>query len=183
LDRLCIPASVTAIHDRAFEASGIRSIEIEEGSVSFRVVNELLVDLRIISLVWVIGSPESIVIPSWIEALGPFCCASNEGVRAVEFESGSNVRSIGEFAFAGCESLEAICIPSSVEVLAKSCFRCCLGLRTVTFGSDSKLRRIEDGVFYCCQSLEVVSVPGSVEFIGRQYGCSVSLPSPQSRSG
>jgi hypothetical protein len=42
---------------------------------------------------------------------------------------------------------------------------------------------IEEDAFFCSRSLKLVSVPASVEFIGRQLGCSVSLPSPQSHSG
>jgi hypothetical protein len=58
----CIPASVTAIHDLVFHGGGISSIEIEEGSVSFRVEHNLLVDFGLRSLVWVIGCPESIMV-------------------------------------------------------------------------------------------------------------------------
>jgi hypothetical protein len=51
---LSIPAPVTAIDLTALEGSGIQSIVIEDGSVSFRVANEFLVDFDIRSLVWVI---------------------------------------------------------------------------------------------------------------------------------
>jgi hypothetical protein len=64
-----------------------RWIDIEDGSDSFRVVNELLVDFEVRSLVLVIGSPESIEIPCSIEKLRPFCCYSKKRLRTVEFES------------------------------------------------------------------------------------------------
>jgi hypothetical protein len=70
LNRLFLPASVTTICENAFGCTRIKSIEIEEESVSFRVVNELLVDFEVRSLVWVIGSPESIRIPSSVEDFG-----------------------------------------------------------------------------------------------------------------
>jgi hypothetical protein len=183
LDWFSIPASVTEMDGSAFTGSRIRSVGIEEGSTSFRVVNELLVDFEVRSLVLAIGSPESIVIPSTIETLGQFCFCWNDELRTVEFESDSILRSIGHSAFLGCKSLESICIPSSVEVLPEGCFENCWGLRTVTFGADSELRAIEETAFCDCRSLEFVSVPASVEFIGRQLGCSASLPSPQSHWG
>jgi hypothetical protein len=173
---LSIPASVTAIQERAFGGSGIRSIAIEGGSVSFRVVNEFLVDFEVRSLVWVIGSPESIEIPSSIEELRPFCCCRKTGLRTVEFESISNLRSIGKAAFSVCTSLESIWIPSLVEVLPGSCFFSCSGLRTVTFGVESKLRLIEGHAFCQCRSLQSVSVPASVEVIGEQPVTFVSGP-------
>jgi hypothetical protein len=177
LNPFSIPASVTAIHDRAFLGSGIRSIEIEEGPVSFRVVNELLVAFEVRSLVWVIGSPESIVIPSSIEEIGPCSCAWQDGLGSVQFESDSSLRSLGQSSFACCQSLESICIPSSVEVLRECCFSSCSGLRTVKFEPESRLRVIEHDAFRSCGSLQLVSVPASVEVIGPQEGCSVSLPS------
>jgi hypothetical protein len=165
LSRLVIPASVTAIADSVFKGSGISSIEIEDGSISFRVENEFLVDFEFRSLVWVIGSPESIEIPSSIEELRPFCCSLNETLMHVEFESDSTVRSIGQCAFAFCAWLESICIPSSVEVVPEGCFEYCQSLETVTFGSESRLRLIERDAFECCGSLGSVSVPASVEVI------------------
>jgi hypothetical protein len=168
LDRLSIPASVTAIHDPAFGSSGISWIGIEEGSVSFRVVNEFLVDFEVRSLVWVIESPEASVIPSSIEDLRPYCCVSKDNLKTVVFESDSNLRSIGRSAFAECESLESICIPSSIERLPTFCFWSCFNLGTVTFGPESKLRVIEWAAFGHCESLQLVSVPASVEVIGEQ---------------
>jgi hypothetical protein len=174
LNRFLIPASVTAIDDFAFGGSGIRSIDIEDGSISFRVLNEFLVDFEVRSLVWVIGSPESIQIPSSIEELRPSCCRGNLRLRTVEFESDSTIRWIPQHAFSACPSLESICLPSSVEVLRGGCFRSCHGLRTVTFGAESKLRLIEGAAFERCRSVELVSVPAEVEVIVRPPIISVS---------
>jgi hypothetical protein len=161
LTRLFIPASVTVIAESVFTGSGIESLEIEDGSVSFRVVNEFLVDFEVRSLVWVIGSPESIEIPSSIEYLRPSCCRSKTRLIHVEFESNSHLLSIGEFAFAFCDSLKSVFIPSSVEVLRQRCFSCCWRLGTVRFAAESKLRLIERDAFE--GSVELVSVPASAE--------------------
>jgi hypothetical protein len=163
LNRLCIPASVTSIHDPVFNGTGIRWIEIEEGSLSFGVREGLLVDFDVRSLVWVIGSPESIVIPSSIEELRPFCCSYQNKLRTVEFESDRNLRSIGESAFHGCRSLESICIPCSVEFLCKGCFDYCWSLQTVRFDADSRLSLIEQGAFGNSLSVTLIDVPVSAE--------------------
>jgi hypothetical protein len=167
-----IPASVTAMDGSAFMRSGISSIEVEAGSVSFRVLNDLLVDFEGRVLVWVIGSPEPPVIPSSIEQLGSGCCSRKE-VVTVEFERDSNLRSIGPSAFACCHALESIWIPSSVEVLYESCFQDCPRLRMVTFGPESKLRLIEREAFRWCQSLSFVGVPASAEVIDPPEGIRV----------
>jgi hypothetical protein len=165
LNRFLIPASVTAIDESAFWGSRIGSIGIEEGSISFRVLNEFLVDFEVRSLVLVIGSPESIQIPSSIEELRPDCCGWKCQLRTVGFEFDSNPRSIGEFAFVGCEQLESLFIPSSVEVLGKCCFTTCSSLRTVTFGAESKLRVIEGKALEGSPSVKLDSVPASAEVV------------------
>jgi hypothetical protein len=174
LNWLLIPAWVTAIGGSAFESRGLRSIGIEEGSESFRVVNEFLINFAGSSLIWVIGSPESIRIRASVEELRSFCCSRKERLRTVEFESDSSLRSIGRFAFAHCQLLASIRIPSSVEVLSEYCFLGCGGLRTVTFGSESRLRLIELGAFHQCRSLKSVSVPALVEVIGQRPVISVA---------
>jgi hypothetical protein len=166
LTRFVIPASVREIDASAFAGGGIRSVVTEEGSLSFRVRNGFLVDFEGRSLVRAMGCPESILIPSWIEELGPSCCAWSEGLRTVAFESDLNPRSIGQFAFRGCGSLESVHIPSSVEVLGTACFWYCLSLRTVTFSPESKLRLIEGSAFSDCRSLESIRIPSSVEVLG-----------------
>jgi hypothetical protein len=174
LNRLCIPASVRAIHDLVFMASGLGSIGLEEGSISFRVLNDLSVDFDVRALLYVIDSAESIFIPSPIEELRQFCRCYKMGLSNLEFESDSHLRSIGESAFRSCESLESICIPSSVGVLQNCCFSACSNLRTVTFDRESNLRSIGECAFRCCGSLESICIPSSVEFLRK--GCFESCP-------
>jgi hypothetical protein len=137
-------SSVRAIRSGAFNDSGIRSIAIGQGSVSFSVRNKFLLDFDGRSLVWVIGQPESIVIPSSIEKLRPSCCASKTALRIVEFESNSNLRSIGSWAFYLCPSLS-----------------------TIKFEPGSRLSRIESGAFADCPSLSSVWIPSSIEVMER----------------
>jgi hypothetical protein len=172
---LFLPASLASIAPSAFEMSGLDSIGVEDGSVSFRVLEHLLVDFEVRSLLWVIGSPESILIPASVEEICDRCSCWNGELQTVEFEPNSKLRSIGRGAFHMCDSLEAIDIPSSVEVLRERCFMLCSSLRTVTFGEGSKLREIEFGAFDHCQSLESVSAPPSVEGIVREAVDSRSL--------
>jgi hypothetical protein len=171
---LFVPPSVETIDGEAFEGSGIESIWIPANSVSFTVWDEFLVDFGDNSLVWVMGSPERIVIPASIEELRPFCCNAKRTLRTVEFESDSTLRSIGPISFASCGSLESIYIPSSVDVVGESCFSSCSSLRMVTFGVESKLRKIEKHAFGRCRSLESICIPSSVEVVCESCFCSCS---------
>jgi hypothetical protein len=166
-----IPASVTTIEPLALPVGGTISIAVEEGSVSFRVVNQLVVGFDVRSLLCVIGFPESIVIPSSIEELRESCCAFNERLKSVEFEPASKLRSIGREAFRGCKSLESISIPPSVEVLRVGCFLFCSALQAVTFGAGSQLRIIEKDLFDPNALLKLVSVPASAKVVLPTDGC------------
>jgi hypothetical protein len=176
LHRLLIPASLTAMDAQGLTGSGISSIEIEPGSASFSVRNGFLLDFSGRSLLWVLGSPESILIPSCIEELRRFFCGNNEQLKTVRFESGSTLRFIQEFAFAYCESLESICIPSSVEVLQRRPFGRRPSVGMITFAPESKLRVIEKRAFHHFPPGRFVSVPASVRVIGRYLLSSVSRP-------
>jgi hypothetical protein len=139
LQRLVIPASVTEIDVHAFDRCKVRQLEIEEGSVSFKVQDQFLVDFAGDSILWVVGSPESIRIPFSVHYLSPHCCAWKTTLRTVEFEPISHLWVIYQFAFLGCESLRSICIPTSVESLPADAFRGCTSLERVSFSLRSRL--------------------------------------------
>jgi hypothetical protein len=185
LDRLVIPASVRAIHAEAFVGSGISWMEIEEGSVSFKIRNEFLLDFKGRSLLWVFGFRKSIRIPCWIMQLGAYCCASKNGLKRIEFESDSNLRLIDAFAFCLCCRLKEVWIPPSVEVPREYCFHACSKFRKVTFGPGSRLGLIERYAFDRGKALRLVSVPALAQVIGPDQW-SYANPSwrgPQSRRG
>jgi hypothetical protein len=98
LSRLSVPASVTLIEQLSLQGSRSPSIgiEIEEGSISLGVPDELLVDFEVRSLVYryVVDSPQSIVIPSSIEELPPVCSFWEEKLRTVDYEPDSKLRLI-----------------------------------------------------------------------------------------
>ena len=61
------------------------------------------------------------------------------------------VRSIGEFAFHGCNSLTSVIIPNSVTSIGNHAFRDCRGLTSVAIGSG--VTNIGNYAFYGCTSL------------------------------
>jgi hypothetical protein len=87
----------------------------------------------------------------------------------VTFESGCNIRFLGEFAFAFCEWLRSICIPASVATIAASCFARCRYLLDLTFEVDGDLLVIREHAFQDCSSLRSIRIPASVERIDQ--GC------------
>ena len=100
-------------------------------------------------------------------------------VKAVRI--GSNVVSIGNYAFYYCYALESVTIPSDVTDIGQNAFNSCYSLKSVTIPSD--VTAIGQNVFGNCYALESVTIPSGVTSIGTYafYNCyqleSVTIPS------
>ena len=89
----------------------------------------------------------------------------NTRLESVTFETGSNLTSIGESAFASCYGITAITIPASVTSIGDSAFWN-TGLETVTFAPNTELKTIGQGAFSACTSLKDITIPKSVTSLG-----------------
>ena len=76
----------------------------------------------------------------------------------------SNVISIGDSAFYGCNSLSEIVIPSSVTSIGKGAFYCCDSLSEIVI--PFSVTSIGDWAFSSCDSLSEIVIPSSVTSIG-----------------
>ena len=83
-------------------------------------------------------------------------------VKKVKIERG--VTSIGEYAFAGCASLESIEIPDGVTSIGEYAFSVCSSLQSIEIPDE--ITSIEDGTFNYCSSLENIKIPAGVTSIG-----------------
>ena len=75
-----------------------------------------------------------------------------------------DVTSIGERAFAWCESLTSVTIPDSVTTIGYDAFCCCTSLICVTI--PDSVTAIGEQAFVSCRSLTSVTIPDSVTLIG-----------------
>ena len=93
---------------------------------------------------------------------------------------GSNVTSIGTYAFASCYSLTSISIPSSVTSIGTYAFYTCHSLTSITI--PSSIVSISSYMFRACNSLASAIIPSSVTSIGANafYYCysltSITIP-------
>ena len=90
--------------------------------------------------------------------------------------NGYAVTSIGDYAFALCESLTSITIPNSITSIGKAAFFCCTSLPSITI--PNSVTSIGEVAFQGCESLMSVVIPDSGVSIGMFAfsGCT-SLPS------
>ncbi len=93
--------------------------------------------------------------------------------KEVKFESGPELKTIGESAFSNWASLETISIPDSVETIDGNAFYYCEKLKEIKFGDGSALNQIGDGAFAMCTSLKSITLPKNLENIVTNsfFGC------------
>ena len=84
--------------------------------------------------------------------------------RIKKAEFGSNVTSIGNYAFDCCYTLESVTIPSGVTSIGDYAFDSCYILESVTIPSG--VTSIGNYAFQYCYALESVTIPSGVTSIG-----------------
>lgn len=181
LTTVAIPASVSSIGDRAFEACPLTAVTLEEGvthigEYAFRGCGYL----------------KGITIPGSVRSMGESAFENCSGLANLVIEEG--VTSIGKSAFSLCESLTVVTIPNGVTSIGEAAFSPCKKLSSVTipssvtdigaiaFAGCVSLTRVEipDGVtkiepatFEGCNKLVSVTIPKGVTSIGSNVfsGC------------
>ena len=106
---------------------------------------------------------------------------SNSSLVTVNFEKTSNIRSIGDYAFAACTALQTIEIPKSVEYLGEAAFSLCVGLtngltfeRTTGASFTTDIKVIRNFTFWTCLNMTSLELPDGILVIeGMQSGASM----------
>ena len=83
----------------------------------------------------------------------------------------NSVRTIGDSAFWGCDSLTSINIPNSVTIIEDHAFSGCYSLTSINI--PNSVTTIGEGAFKGCDSLTSINIPNSVTTIGKSAfgGC------------
>ena len=124
-----------------------------------------------------VDTPHEVVIPAELDGKAVVAISAeafyyHSNVKAIKLPD--TVKSIGDFAFAGCAMLESLTIPANVEEIGEGAFAECTAMETLTFASGSKLTEIPKSAFTKCTALTAVTIPASVKMVGTGafLGCS-----------
>lgn len=106
-------------------------------------------------------SVKDIIIPDYVTAIADYAFMVTS-VKSLQFADGSTCKSIGEYAFQGCEELVAAEIPASIEEIGMCAFYMCTSLQTLEFAENSKLERITSGTLNDCYALKSLRLPSGI---------------------
>ena len=81
-----------------------------------------------------------------------------------EFKYFTGLKSVENYAFNWCTSLQSINIPDSVTSIGREAFNWCDSLQFVNIPDSVTI--IGEGAFWCCKSLQSINIPNSVTSIG-----------------
>ena len=164
---ICIPSSITEIHNYAFgDTLVFDNIEFE----SFEHLNSL-----------------KFVYPEY----SPFYHFNHlyiAGKEVVDFVIPDGTTAISSYVFAGCKSLRSVVIPNSVTSIATGAFKDCINLKSYTLSSEinaipsqvfsgcgftsinisDNLIEIEEGAFSNCRQLQFIKMGRNLRRIGMQ---------------
>ncbi len=170
LTSVTIPNSVTTIGGNAFY--GCSSLKEFKGKFVADNGRCLIKDSTFIA--YAAASGTTYTLPDSVTSIGNYAFAYCDSLTSVTIPD--SVTTIGDDAFYKCRSLTSVTIPDSVTTIGERAFGGCISLTSVTI--PDSVTTIGDIAFYGCSSLTSVTIPDSVTTIGNRAfrGC-ISLTS------
>lgn len=169
LKQIAIPSSVKQLKDGWLgQRWSPIEVTISPGNKFYKYINNSIIvgksDLNSDEfdvVVYALFEIQKAIIPSSIKYIDSFAFFNCQILEKVEFQSDSNLISIGESAF--CWTIiDSIIIPKSYKLIKKSAFDSCRKLTSVHFHPDSKLVSIPSKMFNDA-SINSLTIPKNIQ--------------------
>ena len=160
LKSIKLPKSLENI-DGAFlkYCSNLSAIEIENGSSTYVVSRNCIVDTRSRTVIQGCNSSELLGGENGILSIGIRAFEGSSIEVTTDFLPDS-LQSIGNYAFSHCNNVRQIKIPSGVTSIPTQCFEYCYNLTNIEFHDNVK--QLGTYLFWGCSSLNNVKLPAAL---------------------
>lgn len=99
-----------------------------------------------------------------VSSIGEGAFAGCESLQSVTFPKNAELTSVGSYAFAECTSLKEVVLPNTVTEIPVGMFAYCTSLESVTFGD--KTEYISDEAFRECSAITEIKLPETLTSMG-----------------
>jgi hypothetical protein len=113
-------------------------------------------------LFWYAVALRDIVVPSSVQSIGDECFCGCFALETIVFEAGSQLSTVGDFAFQNCTLLRSCSFPVFVLAVGRGCFAACWSLEFVAFEWGSRLEVIGQEGFSGWRRLTALYIPSTV---------------------
>lgn len=165
---LSIPMTINAVEDRGTLKTGL-TWTYNDGTLTITGNGAIPNNNSINVIPWEAqykDSIESIIISNGVTSIGEKVFDGYTNLTEVTFEDGSEITTIGAYAFRSCLNLVEISIPVSVTSIKDNAFDGCTSLRNIYFSNGSNNLTIEGSVFKGCTSLTKIAFPKNLVSVG-----------------
>ncbi len=111
-----------------FHALGIYTTKNQPSKISTTADGLVLFsdpDAQFVSVVDYVGTDPVVVLPTYVTAINAMAFYGNETIESITFYTGSQLTTIGEYAFLSCTNLMSVAIPDTVTSVAYGAFESC----------------------------------------------------------
>ena len=167
LTSVTIPASVTSIGGGAFQdAAALTSITVADANLNYSSDAGVLFNKDATTLIiYPVGKTgTSYTVPASVTSISDAAFRNATSLKTVTFGTGSQLTSIGEYAFSLARSLTSITIPASVTSIGEYAFAFARSLTSITIPAG--VTSIGEFTFGYARSLTSITIPAGVTSIG-----------------
>ena len=158
---------VCAAPTRCFK---VRISEIDNQSDHITLKDGVLYSKDMSRLIFCWQEKEYFSVPQSVKVIEPFAFCLQTRLQNIELHS--DIISIGNAAFMGCEALEHIVIPRSVMEIKNNTFDGCISLKKVEL--HDAITEIGSHAFRHCEALQDIILPRSLQYLN-SFECCYSL--------
>ena len=106
----------------------------------------------------------SVNLSNSLRSIGDYAFAGCKQLSHIEIPS--NLDSIGAYAFSNCTALTHLEIPDNVAYIGEYAFASCSGVTQIDLGTG--ISEIKDGVFRSCSKLDHIYIPSNITKLGNE---------------